>query len=67
MTSIYPTFPASASLVQRCDLVAPQMNKLIEDFDDNKYIGGIEVFQEELLERMRAGGLLTEDEWYVSV
>ena len=40
------------------------MNKLIEDFDDNKYIGGIEVFQDELLERIRAGGLLTDDQWF---
>ena len=64
MASMYPTFPASTSLAKRCDVVAPQLNTLIEDFDAKKYVGGIEVFQDELVERVRAGGLLTDDAWY---
>lgn len=57
------TFPTSTPIQERIAIIAPVINALIQQHDDGKMADGVETFQEEMLNRIEAAGLMEKNKW----
>ena len=62
--SNHATFPTSVGVETRVSVTAPVVNTMIADFFANTLKDGVQVFQEVLLSKIRAAGLLEDDQWH---
>ena len=56
-------FDADVPLSKRAELLAVQLNELITWFYDGSFQVGVEDFQEQLIRRIDAAGLMEHDVW----
>ena len=57
-TSGYITFSASATEAERVEVMAPLLNAMLAEFDSGKAKQGVEAFNDEVMGRLDAAGLL---------
>ena len=59
--SSYITFAPATKEAERIDIMAPLLNAMLEEFDSGKMKQGVEAFNNEIMERLDAAGLLQKE------